>query len=62
MCVGLPLAIRAIPAMLGSLLNSFGWTLEENIAPKNLEEKFGLILAKSYPLRLVPIPLYSRRT
>ncbi|WMV57700.1 hypothetical protein MTR67_051085 [Solanum verrucosum] len=62
MCVGLPLAIRAIPAMLGSLLNSFDWTLEENIAPKDLEEKFGLILAKSRPLRLVPIPLYSRRT
>ncbi|KAH0705692.1 hypothetical protein KY285_010232 [Solanum tuberosum] len=60
MCVGLPLAIRAIPAMLGSLLNSFDWTLEENIAPKDLEEKFGLILAKSHPLRLVPIPLYSR--
>lgn len=62
MCVGLPLAIRAIPAMLGSLLNSFDWTLEENIAPKDLEEKFGLTLAKSRPLRLVPIPLYSRRT
>ncbi|KAG5572554.1 hypothetical protein H5410_062320 [Solanum commersonii] len=62
MCVGLPLAIRAIPSMLGSLLNSFDWTLEENIAPKDLEEKFGLILAKSRPLRLVPIPLYSRRT
>ncbi|MCD7467211.1 hypothetical protein HAX54_004503 [Datura stramonium] len=50
MCVGLPLAIRAIPAMLGSLLNSFDWILEggNNIAPEDLEEKFGLILAKSY--------------
>ncbi|XP_016489015.2 geraniol 8-hydroxylase-like [Nicotiana tabacum] len=58
-CPGLPLAMRTVPVILGSLLNSFEWKVEGEIAPKDLdmEEKFGLTLAKSLPLRAVPIPL-----
>ncbi|KAL3526733.1 hypothetical protein ACH5RR_011389 [Cinchona calisaya] len=58
-CPGLPLAVRMVPVMLGSLLNSFGWKLEAGIAPKDLdmEEKFGITLQKAYPLRAVPISL-----
>ena len=56
-CPGLPLAIRMVPVMLGSLLNSFDWKLEGGIAPKDLdmEEKFGITLQKAHPLRAVPI-------
>ncbi|MCE0481062.1 hypothetical protein HAX54_038459 [Datura stramonium] len=58
-CPGLPLALRMIPVMLGSLLNSFNWKLEEGIEPEelNMEEKFGITLAKARPLRAIPSPL-----
>ncbi|CAA3016391.1 geraniol 10-hydroxylase [Olea europaea subsp. europaea] len=58
-CPGLPLAIRMVPVMLGSLLNSFDWKLEGGISPKDLdmEEKFGITLQKANPLRAVPTPL-----
>nr|GMD55238.1 geraniol 8-hydroxylase-like [Ipomoea batatas] len=57
-CPGLPMAMRMVPVMLGSLLNSFQWKLECDIAPNDLdmEEKFGLTLAKVHPLRAIPIP------
>ncbi|KAF5958203.1 hypothetical protein HYC85_005428 [Camellia sinensis] len=58
-CPGLPLAIRMIPVMLGSLINSFDWKLEGGIAPKDLdmEDKFGITLQKAQPLCVVPIPM-----
>ncbi|CAI9766824.1 unnamed protein product [Fraxinus pennsylvanica] len=58
-CPGLPLAIRMVPVMLGSLSNSFDWKLEGGIAPKglNMEEKFGITFQKANPLRAVPTPL-----
>nr|D1MI46.1 RecName: Full=Geraniol 8-hydroxylase; AltName: Full=Cytochrome P450 76B10; AltName: Full=Geraniol 10-hydroxylase; Short=SmG10H [Swertia mussotii]ACZ48680.1 geraniol 10-hydroxylase [Swertia mussotii] len=58
-CPGLPLAVRMVPVMLGSLLNSFDWKLEGGIAPKDLdmEEKFGITLQKAHPLRAVATPL-----
>lgn len=58
-CPGLPLATRTVSVMLGSLLNSFDWKPEGDIAPEDLdvEEKFGITLARSRPLRAVPIPL-----
>ncbi|KAH0675373.1 hypothetical protein KY285_023174 [Solanum tuberosum] len=31
MCPGLPLALRMVPVMLGSMLNSFNWKLEADI-------------------------------
>ncbi|MCD7464888.1 hypothetical protein HAX54_000158 [Datura stramonium] len=57
-CPGLPLALRMVPIILGSLLNSFNWKLE-GIEQEELdmEEKFGLTLAKARPLRAIPSPL-----
>ncbi|XP_060193692.1 geraniol 8-hydroxylase-like [Lycium barbarum] len=58
-CPGLPLAIRMVPVMLGTLLNTFKWKIEGDIAPKDLDmqEKFGLTLAKLRPLRAIPLHL-----
>ncbi|CAN4090780.1 unnamed protein product [Withania somnifera] len=58
-CPGLPLAFRMIPVMLGSLLNTFNWKLEEDIGLNeiDMEEKFGITLAKSHPLRAIPSPI-----
>ncbi|KAK4477492.1 hypothetical protein RD792_016718 [Penstemon davidsonii] len=58
-CPGLPLAIRMVPVMLGSLLNSFDWKIADGIGYKELEmeEKFGITLQKANPLRAIPIPL-----
>ncbi|XP_019187859.1 PREDICTED: geraniol 8-hydroxylase-like [Ipomoea nil] len=58
-CPAMPMALRMVPIMLGSLLNSFRWKIEGDIAPKdlNMEEKFGITLAKAHPLRAIPIPL-----
>ncbi|WMV51711.1 hypothetical protein MTR67_045096 [Solanum verrucosum] len=58
-CPGLPLALRLVPIMLGSLLNSFNWKLEANIEPKDLdmEETFSFISSKAHPLRVIPSPL-----
>ncbi|KAH7853026.1 hypothetical protein Vadar_032270 [Vaccinium darrowii] len=55
-CPGLPLAIRMIPVVLGSLLNSFDWKIEGGIEPEELdmEDKFGLTLQKAQPLRAIP--------
>lgn len=59
MCPGLPLAIRMVPVILGSLINSFDWKLDGGIGPKELDmgEKFGITLQKAQPLRAVPMPL-----
>ncbi|KAL7101281.1 hypothetical protein ACP275_08G045200 [Erythranthe tilingii] len=53
-CPGLPLAVRMVSVMVGSLLNSFDWKIEEEI---DMEEKFGITLHKARPLLAVPIPL-----
>ncbi|XP_009794425.1 geraniol 8-hydroxylase-like [Nicotiana tabacum] len=55
-CPGLPLALRMVQVMLGSLLNSFNWKLEVGIEAQelNMEEKFGITLAKAHPLRAIP--------
>ncbi|KAI8542227.1 hypothetical protein RHMOL_Rhmol08G0121900 [Rhododendron molle] len=55
-CPGLSLAIRVVPLMLGSLINSFDWKLEGGIKPEELDmdDKFGLTVQKAQPLRVVP--------
>ncbi|KAM7507026.1 hypothetical protein LguiA_017479 [Lonicera macranthoides] len=55
-CPGLPLAMRMVSVMLGSMINLFDWKLDGGIEPKNLDmaEKFGLSLQKARPLRAVP--------
>lgn len=58
-CPGLPLAIRMIPMMLGSLLNNFDWKIENGIRYEKLDmtERFGITLQKFKPLYALPIPL-----
>ncbi|KAI7989220.1 Geraniol 8-hydroxylase [Camellia lanceoleosa] len=58
-CPGLPLAMRMLHLMLGSLINSFDWKLIDGISPEDMkmEEKFGLTLKKAQPLRVVPVYL-----
>ncbi|KAM0034427.1 putative geraniol 8-hydroxylase [Helianthus debilis subsp. tardiflorus] len=60
MCPGLPLAIRMIPIMLGSLVNNFDWIPDTKIQADTLDmnEKFGITLSKANPLCVVPIPSY----
>lgn len=56
-CPGLPLAIRMLHLMLGSLIKSFDWKLESEVTTENMdmEEKFGITLQKAQPLRVVPV-------
>ncbi|XP_015087518.1 geraniol 8-hydroxylase-like [Solanum pennellii] len=56
MCPAISLAMRTVPIMLGSLLNSFDWVVEGN-DDLDAEEKSGLIVDKLRPLRLVSISL-----
>jgi cytochrome P450 len=58
-CPGLPLAIRMLPLMLGSLINCFNWKLEDGINADDLnkEDEYGITLEKSQPVRIVPIKL-----
>ncbi|PKI40445.1 hypothetical protein CRG98_039169 [Punica granatum] len=56
-CPGMPLAIRMLHLMLGSLLNFSNWRLEDGVSPETMEmgEKFGITLQKAQPLRAVPL-------
>ncbi|GMN73899.1 hypothetical protein TIFTF001_053091 [Ficus carica] len=56
-CPGFPLAMRMLHLMLGSLLHSFDWKLEDGVVPGtlNMEEKFGLTLQMAQPLRAIPV-------
>ncbi|KAM5572682.1 geraniol 8-hydroxylase-like [Rosa sericea] len=58
-CPGLPLAIRMLHLMLGSLIHSFVWKLEDGVTPENMnmDDQFGLTLEMAKPLRAIPIPL-----
>ncbi|MBA0611514.1 hypothetical protein Godav_012194 [Gossypium davidsonii] len=55
-CPGLPLAMRMLHSMLGTLIHSFDWELEDGVAPENLnmDEKFHFVLQKAKPLRAIP--------
>ncbi|XP_059444429.1 geraniol 8-hydroxylase-like [Corylus avellana] len=56
-CPGLPLVIRVLHSMLGSLIHTFNWRLEDGVKREdmNMEEKFGITLQRAHPLRAVPI-------
>ncbi|XWS38462.1 hypothetical protein CRYUN_Cryun19dG0133400 [Craigia yunnanensis] len=58
-CPGLPLAIRMLHLMLGGLIHSFDWKLEDGVTPERLdmEAKYGLVLHKAQPLRAIPISI-----
>ncbi|KAM2334174.1 hypothetical protein ACFXTH_011758 [Malus domestica] len=57
-CSSMPLAVRMVNLMLSSLINCFdNWKLEDKVAPEtmNMDQKFGLTLQKTQPLRAVPM-------
>ncbi|KAI3967194.1 hypothetical protein MKX01_042779 [Papaver californicum] len=56
-CPGLPLAHRMVHLMVGLLLQSFDWELENGLSPEDLEmeEEFGLAIVKANRLRAIPI-------
>ncbi|KAI6702233.1 hypothetical protein NL676_011369 [Syzygium grande] len=56
---GLPLALRILHWILGSLINSFNWELEGGVKPEDMsmEEKFGITLQRAQPLRVIPKPV-----
>ncbi|CAN1174488.1 Geraniol 8-hydroxylase [Linum perenne] len=57
-CPGLPLAMRMLHMMLGSLVHWFNWKLVDGVDPMSLdmEEKFGITLQKAKPLIAFPTP------
>ncbi|CAL2259768.1 unnamed protein product [Prunus armeniaca] len=56
-CPGLPLAMRMLHLMLGSLIHSFDWKLEDGVTPENMnmDDKFGITLEMAQSLRAVPL-------
>lgn len=55
-CPGLPLAIRMLHLLLGRLIHSFVWELEDGITPENLnmDDKYSIVLQKAQPLKIIP--------
>ncbi|KAK4795322.1 hypothetical protein SAY86_013316 [Trapa natans] len=55
-CPGLPLAMRMLPLMLGSMINCFDWKLPDGMKPRemNMEDVLGVTLRMAHPLRVVP--------
>ncbi|XP_028762746.1 geraniol 8-hydroxylase-like [Neltuma alba] len=58
-CPGLALAMKMLVLILGSLINSFDWKLEDGMVPEDMdmEDKFGIAMEKAQPLRAVPVSL-----
>ncbi|XP_021662323.2 LOW QUALITY PROTEIN: geraniol 8-hydroxylase, partial [Hevea brasiliensis] len=58
-CPGLPLGIRMLHLMLGSLIHSFDWKLEDGITPEsmNMEDRFGLTVQKAQRLPVIRVEL-----
>ncbi|XP_027191382.1 geraniol 8-hydroxylase-like [Cicer arietinum] len=60
-CPGLPLAVRTLYLMLGSLINCFNWKLEDGfkIDDMNMDDDFGITLAKAQSVRVIPEKICS---
>ena len=43
MCPGLPLALRMLPLMLGSLIHTFDWKVEGGLSPRKSTSKRSLV-------------------
>ncbi|KAI4365372.1 hypothetical protein MLD38_021361 [Melastoma candidum] len=56
-CPGMPLAIRMLHVMLGSLLRNFDWKFEDGVTIENIDmdERFGITVQKAQPLKVVPL-------
>ncbi|PIA38272.1 hypothetical protein AQUCO_02800150v1 [Aquilegia coerulea] len=53
-CAGILLAERILHLVLGSLIHSFEWSLEDGITPETMDmmESLGIVLRKADPLRV----------
>ncbi|XP_076934303.1 labd-13Z-ene-9,15,16-triol synthase, chloroplastic-like [Bidens hawaiensis] len=60
-CVGTAMAERMFMVLLGSIIHSFDWELEEG-KKHDLSEKFGIVLKKKVALVAVPTPRLSNIT
>ena len=61
-CPGLPMAMRMLHLMLGSLILSFDWKLEDGVSPESMisvDDQFGLSLQMAQPLRAIPIMCWN---
>ncbi|CAN6282462.1 unnamed protein product [Urochloa humidicola] len=58
-CPGMPLAIRMVHLVLGSLLNQFKWKLPVEVERNGVDmtEKFGVTLIKAVPLCAIATPI-----
>ncbi|CAL4925908.1 unnamed protein product [Urochloa decumbens] len=58
-CPGMPLAVRMVHLVLGSLLNQFKWKLPAEVERNGVDmaEKFGVTLIKAVPLCAVATPI-----
>ncbi|RZC50225.1 hypothetical protein C5167_018657 [Papaver somniferum] len=58
-CPGLPLGNQMLHLVLGSLLQSFEWSLEDGVTPETLDksDKMGMSLRKASLLKAVPKPV-----
>ncbi|KAL9668814.1 hypothetical protein QQ045_006354 [Rhodiola kirilowii] len=58
-CAGITMGERMVMYSLATLLHSFDWKLPEGVDKMNVEEKFGIVLKKRFPLTVVPTPRLS---
>ncbi|KAA0037925.1 geraniol 8-hydroxylase-like [Cucumis melo var. makuwa] len=52
-CPGIPLAMRMMHLILGSLISFFDWKVEDGFEV-NMEDKFGITVEMAHPLRAIP--------
>lgn len=60
-CPGMPLGLRTVQMMVGTMIHCFDWKLEEDGVSAenmnmNMDDKFGITLRMAHPLRAVPLP------
>ncbi|GMH17139.1 hypothetical protein Nepgr_018980 [Nepenthes gracilis] len=57
LCLVLPMAHRMVHLMLGALIPSFDWKLEDGTAPQSMsmDDKVGFNLRKAQSLQAIPI-------
>ncbi|KAF2945430.1 hypothetical protein DAI22_02g216100 [Oryza sativa Japonica Group] len=61
LCPGLPLAERAVPFILASLLHAFEWRLPDGMSPDDMDmtEKFATANVLATPLKAVPVASHT---